>query len=128
MGRTVVVIALAAMSSVAAGANWYDGSPSRVQHRCDVGIAMQTEDLVWTWVGFQDVDGSGGPRLPTTNETYYLRVVLGGLGCSGAWVHPELHLPKNTALAITAQTPIRCFVHIPNHPPHQPLSASDCPT
>jgi uncharacterized protein (TIGR03382 family) len=96
-----------------------------VQHTCNFGLGSQVEDLVWTWVGFQDVDP--GPRLPQTNETYYVRVVMGGLGCSGAWVHPELKLPNGTALAITAQTPIRCFVDRPNQPPHQPLG-SDCPT
>ena len=72
----VIVFALLASTTVGA-ANWYDGSPSRVQHTCNFGLGSQVEDLVWTWVGFQDVDP--GPRLPQTNETYYVRVVMGGL-------------------------------------------------
>lgn len=122
-----VAFALVVGSRTAHAANWYDGPPSRVQHICNNFITTTNEDLVWTWVGFQDVNDVNGPRLPKTGETYYVRVVMGGLGCSGAWVHPELKLPKGTSVAITSQSPIRCFVDRPNQPPRQPLPCPAAP-
>ncbi len=111
----------------ALAANWYDGPPSRVQHVCNNFITTLNEDLVWDWVGFQDVTEGSTSRLPKTGETYYVRVVMGGLGCSGAWVHPELKLPKGTSFAVTPSTPIRCFVDRPNQPPRQPLPCPSAP-
>lgn len=131
---TRLLVALAFASAFAfvhrpaRAANWYDGPPSRVQHVCNNFITTLNEDLVWTWVGFQDVNDVNGPRLPKTGETYYVRVVLGGLGCSGAWVHPELKLPKGTSFAITGQNPMRCFVDRPNQPPRQPIPCPAAPT
>lgn len=129
--RLLVTASIALGLGLGAGraqaANWYDGPPSRVQHVCNNFITTLNEDLVWTWVGFQDVNEGGGSRLPKTGETYYVRVVLGGLGCSGAWVHPEIKLPKSTSLAITSQTPMRCFVDRPNQPPRQPLPCPAAP-
>ena len=122
-----VAFVLAFGSRTARAANWYDGAPSRVQHVCNNFITTTTEDLVWTWVGFQDVNDVNGPRLPKTGETYYVRVVMGGLGCSGAWVHPELKLPKGTSIAITGQNPMRCFVDRPNQAPRQPLPCPAAP-
>ncbi len=116
-----------AASRTAEAANWYDGPPSRVQHVCNNFITTTNEDLLWTWVGFQDVTAGNVSRLPKTGETYYVRVVMGGLGCSGVWVHPELKLPKGTTFAITTQTPIRCFVDRPNQPPRQPLACPAAP-
>lgn len=75
-----VAFALAFGSRSASAANWYDGPPSRVQHICNNFITTTTEDLLWTWVGFQDVNDVNGPRLPKTGEAYYVRVVLGALG------------------------------------------------
>ncbi len=114
----------------AEAANWYDGAPSRVGHVCNNFIAQTNEDLIWTYVGFQDVDTATGPRLPQTGEVYYVRVVMAGLGCSGAWAHPELALPAGTSLAISAANPIRCFSErFGRGEARQPLTAAGgCPT
>lgn len=116
-----------AAGRTAEAANWYDGPPSRVQHICNNFITTTNEDLLWTWVGFQDVTAGNVSRLPKTGETYYVRVVMGGLGCSGVWVHPELKLPKGTTFAITSQTPLRCFVDRPNQPPRQAIPCPAAP-
>ncbi len=114
----------------AEAANWYDGAPSRVAHVCNNFISQTNEDLIWTYVGFQDVDTATGPRLPQTGEVYYVRVIMAGLGCSGAWAHPELALPAGTSLAISAANPIRCFSErFGRGEARQPLTAAGgCPT
>jgi hypothetical protein len=104
---SAVFVLLATRSALAA--NWYDSAPSRMQHVCDNFVSQTTEDLLWAYAGFQDVDAGGTTRLPQTNEVYYVRVVMAGLGCSGAWARPEIKLPKNTSLAISQSAPIRCF-------------------
>lgn len=109
----LVLVAFVAASlghtSRAEAANWYDGSPSRIQHICNNFISQTSEDLTWTWVGFRDVDDAGSTRLPRTGEVYYVRIVMAGLGCSGAYAYPELALPRGTSFAISGGAPIRCF-------------------
>jgi hypothetical protein len=114
-------VALTAGEARAASMVWNDGSPSRFQHRCVLGLDLvnQIEDITWTWVGFQG--------LPVVGQTYYMRVMVGGLGCSGAWVVPAVTLPKGTQFAISAQNPVVCFYQKPGQA--NPLQVTDgsCP-
>jgi len=122
----LVLLPSIALTRSASAANWYDGMVTRVPHVCDNFISQTTEDLAWIYAGFQDVDDGGTTRLPRTGETYYVRVVMAGLGCSGAWAMPEITLPKGTTPAITQSTPIRCFsekIGLNNRAPLTP-----CPT
>ena len=107
------------MAGTARAQVWNDGSPSRTQHLCWQGIypAIQ-EDLAWVYAGFQ-----GYPRV---GETYYVRVMVGGLGCSGMWVNPEIRLPPNTQLAVDGSHPIRCFLG--NFGAEQQITDGNCPT
>ncbi len=106
-------------TSTARAQAWNDGAPSRTQHLCWQGIFPAIpEDLAWVYTGFQ-----GYPRV---NETYYVRVVVAGLGCSGMWAIPEIRLPPNTALAIDAAHPIRCYLG--NFGAEQPLTDNSCPS
>jgi uncharacterized protein (TIGR03382 family) len=93
----------------ASAANWYDSAPSRMQHVCNNWVSQTNEDLLWAYAGFEDIDSGNTTRLPQTNEVYYVRVIMAGLGCSGAWARPEIKLPKSTSLAISTTNPVRCF-------------------
>ena len=58
-----------------------------------------------TYVGFlADPDNA----LPTPNTTYYVHVVIAGLGnaCSGMRAYIDLGLPANTTLAIDYSNPV----------------------
>ncbi len=105
MWQLAMVSAVLTLASRAAGQPWNDGAPSRLQHICNNFISQTVEDLTWTWVGYQG--------QPKSGDVYYVRVVVGALGCSGAFVRPELKLPRKTQFAITPQTPIRCFMEPP---------------
>lgn len=100
---------------------WNDGSPSRLQHTCVLGLDPGiTEDLIWTWTGFQG--------LPLVGQTYYARIMVGGLGCSGAWVHPEVKLPRGTTFAIDASHPVQCFYQDTSTGAVSQLTDGSCPT
>lgn len=96
-------VALASTPVVANAQPFNDGSPSRLEHLCWQGMFPAIpEDLAWVFVGYQ-----GQPRV---GEVYYMRVMVAGLGCSGAWVRPEVKLPPNTQLAVDETHPIRCYL------------------
>lgn len=99
----IALVLLATSFAVSARAQtWNDGSPSRLQHLCWQGIYDPIpEDLTWTWTGFE---GS-----PVSGQPYRVRIAVGGLGCSGAFILPQIKLPKNTSLLIDASHPVRCF-------------------
>lgn len=101
---------------------WNDGSPSRVQHRCVLGIDLvdTIEDLAWTWVGFFG--------LPQVGQVYYARITVGGVGCSGAWGIPEVKLPRGTSFAITQQNPVRCYMQGANQSVRSQLTDGSCPS
>src|SRR6478609_2785337 len=97
-----------------------DGARSALGHQCSLGLAGSVaEDLTWTWVGYQ-----GSPRA---GDVYYVHVRIGALGCSGAWVVPELKLPRKTAFAIDAQHPIRCYYAQSPTSPDVLLTDGSCP-
>jgi uncharacterized protein (TIGR03382 family) len=122
----VVCFSALLASKAALAANWYDSAPSRMQHLCQNWVSQTNEDLLWAYAGFQDVDSGNGTRLPQTNEVYYVRVIMAGLGCSGAWARPELKLPKGTSLAISTSNPVRCYSAKISDGIVKPLT--DCPT
>src|SRR4051812_44886846 len=96
----ILLLALVPVSVFAQPFN--DGASSPLGHLCSSGLAGDlAEDLTWTWVGYQ-----GSPK---SGDLYYVHIRVGALGCSGAWVVPELKLPRKTALAIDAAHPIRCY-------------------
>lgn len=114
-------LGLSAASTAHAQEPWNDGSPSRLPHECIIGTLVdQIEDLNWTWVGFQG--------LPLVGQTYYMRVTVGSLGCSGEWVRPEVKLPKATKLAITSINPVYCFYQAPGASSAVQLTDGSCPS
>lgn len=118
-GLVLVAILFTLGSAATARAQaWNDGSPSRTRHLCWQGIYPAIpEDLAWVYAGFQ-----GYPRV---GEVYYVRVMVAGLGCSGAWVNPEIRLPPNTVTAVDPAHPIRCYLG--DFSTTQPLSDGSCP-
>jgi hypothetical protein len=73
-----------------------------------------------TYVGFL-ADPEAGQPAP--NTTYYVHVVIGGLGnaCSGQRAYIDLQLPANTNLAITSTNQVACYYD------GVPLPANECP-
>ncbi len=125
MHRAVAVAAFAfgllLAGSASAQGVWSDGSPSRLEHRCVLGIDLvdTIEDLAWTWVGFFG--------LPQVGQVYYARIAVGGVGCSGAWGIPEVKLPRGTSFAITQQNPVRCYLRGANQSAPVQLTDGSCP-
>lgn len=108
-------------TSVADAQAWNDGSPSRLRHLCWQGIYDPIpEDLTWTWTGFEGTPVSGQP--------YRVHIEVGGLGCSGAFVLPQIKLPKNTTLLVDAGHPIRCFYERPSAGTVDEITDGSCPT
>jgi len=118
----VFALALLLAGSASAQGVWNDGSASRLQHRCVLGIDLvdMIEDLAWTWVGFFG--------LPQVGQVYYARISLGGLGCSGAWAIPEVKLPRGTSFAITPSNPVRCYLKGANASSPSQLTDGSCPS
>ena len=114
----------AAPPARAAGAAWYDGLIQYSSITNCVSIIQGSpyaEYGAGTYVGFfANPDAS----QPAPNTTYYVHVVVYGLGnaCSGQYVAPEIALPANTSLAITAGTPVYCFAGGASDPAECPQS------
>ena len=115
-------LALLLAGSASAQGVWNDGSASRLQHRCVLGIDLvdTIEDLTWTWVGFFG--------LPQVGQVYYARISVGGVGCSGAWGRPEVKLPRGTSFAISAVNPVRCYLQGANQSSPTLLTDGSCPS
>ncbi|MCL4559096.1 MAG: hypothetical protein M1281_00585 [Chloroflexi bacterium] len=108
----------------AATFNWYNGLTqySTITNCASIiqGAPYQ-ENGVGTYVGFY-ADPNGG--YPGLNDTYYLHVVVGGLGnaCSGMRAYIDLALPDNTSPAIDSTNKVFCLYDGVAITP-----ASDCP-
>jgi Divergent InlB B-repeat domain len=115
-------LSLLLAGSASAQGVWNDGSASRLQHRCVLGIDLvdTIEDLTWTWVGFFG--------LPQVGQVYYARISVGGLGCSGAWGIPEVKLPRGTSFAITPSNPVRCYMKSANQSSPNQITDGTCPS
>jgi len=103
---------------------WYDGGIQYSIITNCVSIiqgAPYQEYGAGTYVGFlADPDAA----LPAPNTTYYMHVVVAGLGnaCSGMRAYIDLGLPPNTSLAIDNTNKVYCFYNgLPIDPP------SECP-
>jgi hypothetical protein len=115
-------LAIAVAGTARAQGVWNDGSPSRLEHRCVLGIDLvdTIEDLTWTWVGFFG--------LPQVGQVYYARISVAGLGCSGAWVRPEVKLPRGTTFAISPANPVRCYAQAANQTSRSQVTDGSCPS
>ncbi len=116
--------AIPASSAKLDGIAWYDGA---IQYSIITNCASiifgnpYQENGAGTYVGFLADPDAG---LPTPNQTYYVHVVIAGLGnaCSGMRAYIDLGLPANTSLAIDDTNKVYCFYNgQPIDPP------SECP-
>ena len=97
--------------AAAASAGWYDGSIRYSAITNCVSIIQGAPYLEYgagTYVGYY---ADPTTSKPAVNETYYLHIVIYGLGnsCSGQYAWPNLVLPANTNLAITGTDKVYCF-------------------
>jgi hypothetical protein len=114
-------VALLGSAGGASAQTWNDGSPSRLRHACWQGIFPAIEeDLTWTWTGFEGSPVAGVP--------YRVHIAVGGLGCSGAWVLPQIKLPRGTTLRVDATHPIRCFYERTSTGVVEEITDGSCPT
>ena len=102
---------------------WYDGliQYSTITNCASIIFGSPYEEYgVGTYVGFYADPNAG---QPAPNSTYYVHVLIYGLGnsCSGMRAYIDLALPANTALAITGGTPVKCYYD------GTPFGAPDCP-
>jgi hypothetical protein len=103
---------------------WYDGL---IDYSTILNCASIIQGLPYqeygagTYVGFRADPNAGQPAI---NTTYYIHVVIAGLGnsCSGMRAYPDIALPASTSLAIDGGHPVYCYV---NGVPISPSSA--CP-
>jgi len=103
---------------------WYEGL-SQYSYITNCASIIQgfpyQEKGVGTYVGFLADPNAG---QPAPNTTYYVHVVIAGLGnsCSGMRAYLDIALPANTSLAIDASNHVYCF-----YDGVQISPASDCP-
>jgi predicted outer membrane repeat protein len=102
---------------------WYDGliQYSTITNCFSIIQGMPyLENGAGTYVGFVADPNAG---LPGPNQSYYVHVVIAGLGnsCSGQRAYIDLALPANSSLAINATDRVRCYYD------GTPLSAAECP-
>lgn len=117
----LVLVTLVSLGTETARAQtWNDGAISRVRHACWQGIYDPIpEDLAWTWTGFE---GS-----PVVGEPYRVHVAVGGLGCSGAYVLPQMKLPRGTTWIVDASHPVRCFYERTSTGVTEEITDGSCP-
>src|SRR5450756_3167486 len=92
-------------------ASWYNG---RIDYSTIINCISIIQGFPYqeygagTYVGFRADLNAGQPAL---NTTYYVHVVIAGLGnsCSGMRAYPDLALPANTSLANDSSNPVYCF-------------------
>lgn len=107
----------------AAGAAWYDGLIQYSDIINCVSIiqgAPYPEKGAGAYVGFlADPDAA----KPAPNETYYVHIVVAGLGntCSGMRAYLDVGLPASTTLAIDATNKVYCSYD------NVALPAAECP-
>ena len=103
---------------------WYDGLIQYSTILNCVSIIQgfpYTENGMGAYVGFTADPEAAAPGI---NQTYYVHVIVAGLGnsCAGQRAFIDIQLPASTTLAITPSTPVYCFAGgNPLNPP------SDCP-
>ena len=103
---------------------WYDGLikySTILNCPSIIGGFPYFENGMGTYVGFTADPEAAAPGI---NQTYYVHVVVAGLGnsCAGQRAFIDVQLPANTSLAITPGTPVYCFAGgTPLNPP------SSCP-
>jgi len=102
---------------------WYDGliQYSTITNCFSIIQGMPyLENGAGTYVGFVADPNAG---LPAPNQSYYVHVVIAGLGnsCSGQRAYVDLALPANSSLAINATDQVRCYYD------GTPLSLAECP-
>jgi len=102
---------------------WNDGNFQETSHYFDCTIPPTPEYMTGVYSGFY------GPRQ--VGDIYYTHVVLSTVGgvceSSDGYVAPEISLPPNTTLAISAATPIYCFGYPPGGGSFQITAAQGCP-
>jgi hypothetical protein len=108
----------------AASPAWYDGTIEYSTITNCVSIIQGDPYLEYgagTYVGFNANPDAG---LPAVNTTYYLHIVVYGLGnsCSGQRVWPEIVLPSNTSLAIDSTNKVYCYANGVSDPGECPQS------
>jgi hypothetical protein len=90
---------------------WYDGliQYSKIINCVSIiqGLPYE-ENGIGTYVGFSADPNSGQPAI---NTTYYVHVVIGGLGnaCNGQRAYIDIQLPTNTSLAINNTDKVACY-------------------
>ena len=90
---------------------WYDGT---IQYSTITNCVSIIQGLPYqeygagAYVGFA---ADPNAALPGPGMTYYIHVVIAGLGnsCSGMRAYLDVALPANTSLAINASTPVACY-------------------
>ena len=106
-----------------AAAQWYDGSIqySTITNCFSIiqGLPYQ-ENGAGTYVGFL---ADPNAAQPAPGATYYVHVVVAGLGnsCSGQRAYIDLALPPSTSLAINATNKVNCYYD------NGALPANECP-
>ncbi|MCJ7724081.1 MAG: hypothetical protein MUP03_08110 [Anaerolineales bacterium] len=105
------ILALSLPQRAYASSAWYDGSIEYSTILNCWSIINGTpyyENGAGTYVGYIADPTAGQPE---PNTTYYVHVVIYGLGnsCSGMYAYIDIGLPANTALAINSTDKVYCF-------------------
>src|SRR5690606_31028582 len=100
---------------------WYDGVMQSSQ-TVNCGI-MGTPTVGPGTSAYVGAYADPQANMPAAGQTYYVHIVAGAVGnpCSGQIIYMDIILPAGTVPAVTAGTPIQCFIN------DQHVNTGGCP-
>jgi hypothetical protein len=108
---------------------YYDGSFVNTYHYFQCIQPPIYEAMTGVYSGYY---GTADVTWPRVGDVYYVHVVLSTVGgvClpTDGYVEPELTLPPNTQLAISAANPVYCWAYNPQFQATQITAGNGCPT
>lgn len=106
-------------TAVTPGTNWVDGAANMnawYSNFDPCGGACPSIGYDWAWVGYvADTDSGGYPTgaYPQVGDVYYMHAIVAVAGnppSGGDVPDIQAQLPQNTQLAVSASTPMYCFL------------------
>jgi len=108
---------------------YYNGNIAYTSHVFQCTLTPFVEYMTGVYSGYY---GTSDVTWPRVGDVYYVHIVMSTVGgiCVGTdgYVEPELTLPPNTQLAISAANPVYCFAQDTQGHVSQISTANGCPT
>src|SRR5438045_6807820 len=128
-GLTVLASVAPARAGSQSARKYYDGNIAYTTHTFECTLTPYVEYMTGVYSGYY---GTADVTWPRVGDVYYVHVVLSTVGgvclATDGYVEPELTLPPNTQLAVSAANPVYCWFQNPQGQVGQISTADGCPT